>query len=264
MRKRKLSYVTSSLLVIASTATAYGQAPAAVLPAAPTACDFNIGEPFEAPAGVPVQIGHVEMVPGGLVARIVNVAAQPIVAYEARVSTVCGDARVGDAGGPRHVVSITSASNLQWRPGTELLVRFLADVIPADATVDVMGVVLADGSGYGEPKVVNRFRRDVRDHVDGRVGVLALLAEAPVPSTDDELQALIDQIALAMARVPVPGASTSVLSPYMETVAALRRLHGRDMGGTERLGRELQVLRARWQRELDAVSPPPAARSPDR
>jgi hypothetical protein len=109
MRKRKLSYVTSSLLVVASTTMAYGQADSGLPPPGPTACDFNIGEPFETPAGVPVQVSHVEMVPGNIVARIVNVAAHPIVAYEARLSTVCGDARVGDAGVPRHVVSITSA-----------------------------------------------------------------------------------------------------------------------------------------------------------
>ena len=213
-------------------------------------CDFTIGAPFEVPTGVPIEVRHVEASAGTVVARVVNVASQSIVAYEARLSTVCGD-----AGAPRHFLAMASASALDWRPGTEVLVRLPSDVFPEHARVDIMAVVLADGSGYGDPKVVNRFRRDARDHLDGRVGVLAILTDAPVPATDDDLQALIDRVALAMARVPVSGPSALVLSPYMETVAALTRLRGRGMAGTERLERELQAVRARWQRELEMASP---------
>lgn len=213
-------------------------------------CDSTIGAPFEVPTGVPVEVRHVSASAGTVVARIVNVAPQPIVAYEARLSNVCGD-----PGSPRHFLAMASASALDWRPGSEVLVRLPSDVFPEDARVDIVAVVLADGSGYGDPALVNRFRKDARDHLDGRVGVLAILADAPVPATDDDLQALIDRVALAMARVPVSGPSTLVLSPYMETVAALKRLQGRGMPGTERLERELQAIRARWQRELEINSP---------
>lgn len=260
MRERSVTVAAGMVFgILALPGAVPAQAPREGRPASPGPCDFHIGQPFAVPAGLPVEVRHVERTLGGLVARIINVSTQPIVAYEARVSTVCGD-----AGGPRHLLAMSRASGLDWRPGTEALVRFSADVIPEDASVDMMGVVLASGVGYGDPKVVNRFLEDARDHLDGRVGVLAVLEGAPVPATEDELQALIDQVALAMARVPISGPSTSVLSPYVETVAALKRLQGRGMASTERLDRELQAIRARWQRELHIAQSSPATRSPDR
>ena len=102
--------------------------------------------------------------------------------------------------------------------------------------------------------VVTRFQREARAHVDGRQGVLALLQDASVPASDEDLQALIDRIALAMARVPVTGASTTMLTPYVESVAALRRLVGREIAGTERMAHELATLRTRLDKELQQMA----------
>ena len=61
----------------------------------------------------------------------------------------------------------------------------------------------------------NRQRSGVSD-------VLGLLDAADVPADDEALQALVDRIALRLARVPGgPGAETR-LAPYMSTIAGLK------------------------------------------
>jgi len=61
-----------------------------------------------------------------------------------------------------------------------------------------------------------------------------------------------------MARVPVGRDGESTLHPYVQVMAGLKRLQGRDLAGTERLAREVAQLAERLQRELAAVPGVPA------
>ena len=123
----------------------------------------------------------------------------------------------------------------------------------------VRAVVLADGTGYGDRSAVDLIRSDWDRRRSGLSGALALLDAGSAPATEEDLQTLIDRIALTMARVPVGRGGESVLQPYVQVIAGLKRLQGRELAGTERLSREIAQLAATLRRELDAVSGAPAA-----
>ncbi len=154
---------------------------------------------------------------------------------------------------------MTSNWGAQWPAGREI--SLLLSPRPSDepARVIVRAVVLADGTGYGDRAAVDRIRSDWDRRRSGLSGALALLDPGNVPATEEELQTLIDRIALTMARVPVERGGESVLQPYVQVIAGLKRLQGRDLSGTERLAREISEVAEAMRRELAAVPGAPAS-----
>jgi len=214
--------------------------------------DRSAAQVVEFPDRVPIEVRDVVATPAGVAATLVNLSRQRIIAFEA--------ALVGtDASGQDRGLSMTTSEGLAWAPGATLVVT-LEHRGPLDGIrVVARAAMLGDGSAAGDPDVVARFRRRWGQRGAGLAGALDVLAAAPMPATESDLQALIDQVAMAMAHVTVPrGPATDLmLHPYMRTVASLKALQGREMVGTPRFAREMDRLRETLQREFDALTAPP-------
>ena len=200
----------------------------------------------------PVEVREVVVTPAGVSATLVNRSTQPIAGYLVGLTYSSDPA-------PQQFEAMTSNWGAQWPAGREI--SLLLSPRPSDepARVIVRAVVLTDGTGYGDRAAVDRIRNDWDRRRSGLSGALALLDPGNVPATEEELQTLIDRIALTMARVPVERGGESVLQPYVQVIAGLKRLQGRDLSGTERLAREISEVAEAMRRELAAVPGAPAS-----
>ena len=249
MQRAACRYTFSASLlgiVLLSASDVGAQAPTGMAPG-----ERYIGQPLDVPESVPIEVRKVVATGAGVAGTLVNASSQRIVAYEVALL------RWGDDG-QRRVDAVMSGSGLGWEPGVAAVVMLSSQPLAEDARVVPTAAIIADGSGFGDAAVVERFRREWRQRYDGLTGVLGMLDDALAPATEDDLAVLIDQVALAMARAPITRHGTGQLEPYMQTVAALKRLQGRGMVGTERFARELHGIRSRLQQELDERRRTPA------
>ncbi len=252
IRRRKVTVgvvfaMAAAALVLAGHSAAWAQ----MLERSP-APGRSAAQVVEFPDRVPIEVRDVVATPAGVAATLVNLSRQRIIAFDA--------ALVGtDDSGQDQGLSMTTSEGLDWAPGATLVVT-LAHRGPLDGIrVEARAAMLGDGSGAGDPDIVARFRRHWGQRGAGLAGALDVLAAAPMPATESDLQALIDQVAMAMARAPVPRgpAADLTLQPYMRTVTLLKALQGREMVGTPTFEREMDRLRDTLKRELDALSSSP-------
>jgi len=136
----------------------------------------------------------------------------------------------------KRMVSV-AASGLVGILGLAPEARPQSRVDAADMPIEVREVV-ATPAGVSAT-LVNRSTQPIAGYV---VGLTYSSDPAPqhfeaMTATDEELQALIDQIALTMARVPVVRGGESVLQPYVQVIAGLKRLQGRDPGAPASVAR---------------------------
>lgn len=197
-------------------------------------------------APVPVEIvGTVDTLHGVMV-TMVNRSPHAIVAYAMGATRLPED----EAG---YMQSHAQTSGIAWRPGAEHRTTLSLNPGELPARIIVKAVMTADGAGFGDPAIVERFRSEWRRQRAGLTEVLRLLEGASEPASDDELQTLADQIALEMARVPGGQQSEQRMHPYLTAIAGLKRLQGRGLDGTERLSRELARVRADLRSQLESV-----------
>jgi hypothetical protein len=200
---------------------------------------------------VPVEVTDASPTNAGLAVTLVNRSSQVIAAYSV------GATQSGEAD-PRHFEAMWTTTGTQWHPAAEQSI--VLAIRPADAStrVVVRAVVMTDGRGYGDRTFIERTVQEWNRQRSGVSDVLGLLDAADVPADDEALQALVDRIALRVARVPGgPGAETR-LAPYMSTIAGLKRLQGRELGGTDRMASEMAHVKDDLRRQLDAVPGLPA------
>ena len=195
---------------------------------------------------VPVELRELIVTPAGVSVTLVNHSTQPIAGY------LVGLTYSSDPDS-QHFAATVSNWGAHWPPGREI--SMLLSPRPSDepARVIVRAAVLADGTGYGDRETVDRIRSDWDRRRSGLSGALALLDPTTVPATEEELQTLIEGVALTMARVPVSHGGESLLQPYVQVIVGLKQLQRRDLAGTERLARELSQLAGTLRRELAAV-----------
>lgn len=198
-----------------------------------------------AAASIPVDVLNAVDTGAGLAVTLVNRSPKVIGAF------LVGGARSDDAN-PSHFDAVLSAGGVEWQPGEERTVMLA--VRPGDATLRVVmrAVVMNDGQGFGDDAFIKRTVQQWDRRRAGLADVLALLA-VDVPTDDDAMQGMIDGIALRMARVPGGASAEQQLEPYTSAIARLKRLQHRDLGGTERLQRELDDLRAEVRRQRDGI-----------
>jgi hypothetical protein len=233
-----LAVAASASFVIAQPAThvaATGAAPLAVVS-----------------GSAPVEVRDVIVTPAGVSATLVNRSSQSIAGYVVGLT-------YSSEPEPQHFEAMTSNWGAQWSAGAEISLLLSPRPSGEPARVIVQTVVLADGTGYGDQSAVDRIRGDWDRRRSGLSGALALLDEGSAPATEEDLQALIDRIALTMARVPVGRGGESQLQPYVQMIAGLKRLQGRDLAGSERLTREMSKLADTMRHELAAVPGGPAS-----
>ena len=193
---------------------------------------------------VPVDVLELSRSDSGVTARLLNTATQAIVAVQVVTGEPLADERFIE------FMGLATQWGIEWRPGQERVVRLLTEGLSDAPVVRVRAVVLADGAGYGDPRVVRAIRRHFSDLGAFAIDTLANL-DVPVPASESDLQALIDLVARARARAPASDVDGE--SAYVIALTTLERLQGRDMPGTARLERELDHLRTTLRKQRDAA-----------
>jgi hypothetical protein len=207
---------------------------------------LELWQPLEVPAVSAVTVLATTRTDTGVTARLMNVAAQPIVAVQVLVGE-----RLADEG---HVqfMGVSSLSPIDWPPGGEQVIVIWTEGLSDAPDVRVRAVVLADGTGDGDPRVVRAFKRRFADLHDGALGVLRVL-EPAAPVSDEDLPRLIDRIGREMTAVPRDAGRPEQFEAHEAAIDTLRRLQGRDLPA-ERLDREFASLRRRLEALRDAAA----------
>ena len=195
---------------------------------------------------MPVEVTSTVPTVAGLAVTLVNRSSQVIAAYQ-----IGGTYSTEPS--PSHFEAMLGAGGLEWQPGGELTT--VLAMRPADAAtrVVVRSVVMSDGRGYGDPAFIERTLREWDGRRSALSGALTELDAAGVPADEHDIQALIERLALRMARVPAGPAAQQRMEGYIGVIAGLKRLQHRDLGGTERLAREMTQLTEDLRRQLAGV-----------
>jgi hypothetical protein len=226
--------VCAGMLLLLGATTAVGQIHA----------DLDLHRAVAIVDPVPVRVLELSRSDSGVTARLLNTGTLPIVAMQVVTGESLADERFIE------FMGVASEWLIEWSPGQERVVRLLTEGLSATPVVRVRAVVMADGSAYGDARVVKGFRRHFTDLHAFATDAMAIL-DVPVPASEGELQALSDRVAQAAARAPASDVGDE--SGYVIALKALERLQGRDMAGTPRLGRELDHLRSVLRRQRDAA-----------
>lgn len=204
---------------------------------------------------MPVEVTSTVPTVAGVAVTMVNRSSQVVAAY------LIGGTRSADPT-PTHFDAVMQSSGLEWQPGQELTtVLAIRDADASgvghaaadDVRVVVRAVVMADGRGYGDRAFIERTVREWDGRRSALRGALTELESAGVPADDQDMQALIDRVALRMARVPGGPSAEQRMGAYIGVIAGLKRLQHRELGGTDRLAREMTQLTEDLRRQLAGV-----------
>lgn len=208
--------------------------------------DLHLRRATEVAQDVPVQVLGLERSDHGASVRLFNAAAHPIVAVQVIVGEPLHDPSLVE------FMGVASVSPAEWRPGEELVVQLYTQGLSAAPVAHVRAIVLADGTGHGDPRVVSGFRQRFKDLHDSAVDVLALL-NRPSPADDEALHDLLDSLRLAERQATRTDGRGDRASAYTSAIGSLERLQGREIAGTDRMERELASVRTRLRAQRDAA-----------
>ncbi len=214
---------------------------------------LELRQPLEVPAVSAAAVLGTTRTDKSVTVRLLNVGAQPIVA----VQVVVGESLADE--GHLWFMGVASVSPIDWLPGAEQHVTIWTEGLSDSPEARVRAVVLADGTGEGDVRVVRGFHQRFADLHDGAVRVLRLLGPA-TPASEEALQLLIDRIGTDMASAPAEPDRPEHSASHEEATRFLRRLQGRDLTSTARMDRELASLRSRLEATRDAAARFPFAR----
>jgi hypothetical protein len=194
-------------------------------------------------SAVPIDVRAIATTPAGVRATLVNTAPHVLTMVEA--------ALMQPRGGALEPTSVTSQAGLQWQPGQEVVLLFPTQPAPIDGQVVVRAAIGADGQEYGDPDTLQRHRDSQQGRAAARADVRRLLEGQDVPATAEDLQVLVDRVALGMARSSA-AANHAGLLVYTNVIATMKRWQTLRLAGTPRLAIEMRGLLAQLGPDGDA------------